>query len=805
MSGIEAYSSSVQQPLAARLARPDASRQANPSPKPPAVSRMPVRLWETAGFPVCVASGATVSSHEEVRVLRCATGVASRPTSRFPRWGSRSGRLSGLALALSAMCLSLTATAIEVRPERWRWSNPLPHGNNVLDMLVASDVAIQVGDGGTVYLQGLDERWAPALTGVTNYLRSVALMGERFLVVGENGCILWSDDGNKFQPAQVLPVTANWFEGVAASTQRVVAVGDNGAIYTSISGTNWVQSASGTTEWLRGVAFGGGTFVAVGENGTILRSSSGTSWSRTTSGTAHLNRVRYLGTSGAGKFYIVGNGGVALYSPTGTSPWMSLNTGTTNNLFDVALNDTGLLTVGDQEVRFQVSGQTSWTNHITSLPTNAPPAWVYLSAYGVSNSWLVAGRAGLLIEGSRSNGASLYNWQSAPDSSHAWLWDVTIQRGIYVAAGDLATILTSLDGILWAREVVPLPHTNVVLLGVGGTTFLLLAAGNAGNVLISRAGLTNLTVTNCFGTNIVITNTSFDVLGLIWTNLPSFTTNTLQGVAAVSNLFVLSGDWGSVFTSADGSSWTARATPTTNFLSGVAPGLGNWIAVGKNGTLLRSGPDAVSWGIVPLGTTNWLYRARHVGGQFVVVGQNGALYTSEDGTNWAARASGTTRWLNDVTFLDGTWFVVGTQGLLLSSSNLVNWTSLSVPSIKSLYGATTYDGQLVLTGIEGIVLRNQIVPRITPVSFLAYDYSVETNSPATATANASVSAYELFLLGGQPDQFFDFQSCTNLATAGWTINATMELFDSSGTLYLLRTRDLTNTPPRESYRTQLVP
>jgi hypothetical protein len=133
----------------------------------------------------------------------------------------------------------------------------------------------------------------------------------------------------------------------------------------------------------------------------------------------------------------------------------------------------------------------------------------------------------------------------------------------------------------------------------------------------------------------------------------------------------------------------------------------------------------------------------------------------------------------------------------------VNWTSLSVPSIKSLYGATTYDGQLVLAGIEGIVLRNQIVPRTTPVDFLAYDYSVATNSPGTT--DAIVSAYELFLLGGQPDQFFEFQSCTNLGIAAWNTNAALELFDASGTIYLLRTRDLTNTPPREFYRTRLVP
>ena len=708
-----------------------------------------------------------------------------------------------MALVLIAGWWNSAVGGVEVRPERWRWSNPLPHGNNVLDMLVVSDLAVQVGDGGSVYVQREDGRWAPAVTGVTNYVRGVASMGGRLVVVGENGCILWSDDGAVFQPAQLQPATANWFEGVAASAQRAVAVGDNGAIYVSTNGITWTASNSGTVEWLRGVAFGGGAFVAVGENGTILRSTSGVSWSSTTVGTAHLNRVRYLGLGSGGQFYIVGNSGVALASATGTPPWTSLTTGTTNNLFDVALNDTGLLVVGDQEVRFRASGQTTWTNQVTDLPTNAPPAWVYLSAYGVTNCWLVAGRTGLFMEGIRTNGASAYTWQPSPDSSHAWLWDVTVQRGIYVAAGDLATILTSLDGILWAREVVPLPHTNVVLLGVGGTTNLLLAAGNAGNVLISRAGLTNLTVTNYVGTNVVITNTVFDTLGLIWTNLPLFTSNTLQGVAAVSNLFVLSGDWGSIFTSPDGSNWTARATPTTNFLSGVAPGPAGWIAAGKDGTLLRSGPDAVSWEHVPLGTTNWLYRVRRVGGYFVVVGQNGALYTSEDGTNWAARTTGTARWLNDVTFVDGTWFVVGTQGLLLSSTNLVNWSPLPVPSIKSLYGATTHDGKLVLTGVEGIVLRNQIVPRTTPVSFLAYDRMVATNSPSAT--NVIVSAYELFLLGGEPDQFFQFQSCTNLGSGGWVTNATLEMFDASGTIYLLRTRDLTNIPPRELYRNRLLP
>lgn len=94
-----------------------------------------------------------------------------------------------------------------VHGERWRWSNPLPHGNNVLDMLVTTDLGVQVGDGGTIYVRRTDrERWAPAVSGVTNYLRSVAMMGERLIVSGENGCILWSDEQGHVSPCSTFPV-----------------------------------------------------------------------------------------------------------------------------------------------------------------------------------------------------------------------------------------------------------------------------------------------------------------------------------------------------------------------------------------------------------------------------------------------------------------------------------------------------------------------------------------------------------------------------------------------------------------------
>lgn len=735
-----------------------------------------------------------------VRLRRLARVSFARPHNARFKWLP----LLGLLFA----SLGWYAPAVEVQSDRWRWSNPLPHGNNVLDMLVTPNLVAQVGDAGTVYVQRDGGRWAPAVTGVTNYLRGCALMGERFIVTGENGCILWSDDGKVFQPAALSPAASDWFEGVAASSQRAVAVGDNGSIYTSTNGMTWTKMNSGTTEWLRGVAFGNGTFVAVGENGTILQGNGSGSWSRIGSGTtAHLNRVRYLSNDSGSVFMAVGNAGVVLSSPSGSSGWNSSSSGTTNNLFDVAVNETGILVAGDQELRFRAAGTTVWTNQITALASNAPPAWMYLSAGGFSNTFLAAGRTGLLVEGNRENSTGGYVWQPMPDdSSHAWLWDVRVQQGAFTAVGDLATILTSLDGILWARETAPVSHTNTVLLGVGGNTNLLLAIGNAGNVLISRAGLANLTITNVVGTNIIITNTVFETLGVVWTNLPAFTINTLQGIETGNGLFVLCGDFGRIYTSSDGSNWITRTTPTTNFLSSVTAFPGGWIAAGNRGALLRSGPDAAAWTSVTLGTTNWLYRVRWLGDQLLVLGQNGAIYTSQNGTNWLARTSGTTRWLNDATFLDGTWFVIGNQGTLLSSTNLANWTPLPVPTIKSLYSAAVWDGQLVIAGIEGIVLRNQIVPELTPVNFLGYDQVLVTSTNVTsAYTNLTATAYELFLFGGAPDQFFEFQSSTNLNTGLWDTKGSLELFDASGTIYLIRSRSVTNTPPQEFYRTQLLP
>jgi hypothetical protein len=314
------------------------------------------------------------------------------------------------------------------------------------------------------------------------------------------------------------------------------------------------------------------------------------------------------------------------------------------------------------------------------------------------------------------------------------------------------------------------------------------------------------TVTNYVGTNMTVTNIQVNTLGLIWTNVTGVSTQDIQGVAVHGGHYLISGAQGSLYSSTDGTNWIARPTGTNSFLSGLAGFDGGWIGCGANGTLLRAGPEATSWSPIALGTSDWIYRVRHVNDHFVAVGQNGKLFSSADGVSWSPQSTGTQEWLNDVTYANGAYYAVGTKGTLLTSTNLAQWTRLRLPTIKSLFAAAAWENQLVLAGIEGIILRNRVAPTTLPVNLLDYSLTVTTNTVGASTNMITeVNAYELFLFGGLTDQHFQLQSCTNLVAGLWSDRAEFELYDPSGSLYLLRTRPETNMPPSEFYRTELVP
>jgi hypothetical protein len=678
--------------------------------------------------------------------------------------------------------LTLSAAAAPV----WRWSNPTPHGNNIVDMADHNGLTIQVAERGQIYASYDLDLWLPGDTHTTNALRAVTFFGERIVVTGERGTVLYADSENDFKTGLLLEgPTDNWLESVAASSNLVVAVGDNAAIYTSSDGINWHKQSPGFINWLRSVVFGPGYFVTVGEGGLIATSTNGTSWTKRASGVSlDLNKIIWA----ANRFYVVGDSGVILTSAAGLT-WQRVTTsGATNALFSaVSGSNNALLVLGEDELRLLENSV--WSNQLDASKPASAPSWTYYSGFARSNSFLVAGRTGLMIEGVKTN-ASGYSWIPLTRPIRNWLWDVAGVAGLYVTVGDHATIMTSDNGIDWTLENVPDSVTNSTFLGIGGTTNLLLAAGSGGSLVFSPNTTVTITVTNTQGTNTVITNQQVNTFGLLWNDIqPRPTTNDLQGVATFGDLFVVTGDRGTILTSSNGTNWTQRPSPTNKFLSSVSSSPNTLVAVGEKGVIVTS-PDGLAWTLKAFGTTNWIYRVRYLGGQFIATGQDGLIVTSTNGLDWTRQSSGTTAWLTDVAFIDGTYFIVGTQGTVLTSTNAVDWANPGAITQKSLYGASTQAGQLIAVGIEGVILRSQIRPQLDPVRILQYSRQQSTNSIQNA-----------FLFSGKPDQRFTLDRATDFTT--WIIGPTLEFFDSSGTLLYIET--VTNNPPKEFFRATLQP
>lgn len=671
---------------------------------------------------------------------------------------------------------------------RWRWSNPAPHGNNIVDMSwsSAAGYAVQVTERGGLYTSEDLERWIPRVSGTKEALRSAAFLGSRLVITGASGTVLYADGPERVQTGELLDgPTVDWLEAVAVAEDVVVAVGDNGAVYRSEDGVRWRREASGVTDWLRGVTYGNGIFVAVGEDGAIIKSGDGRKWDRVASEAgADLNRVGYV----SGVFVAVGDEGLIKVSADGTG-WEQQSIGATGHLYDVTAGPEGWLIVGDGEC-WIYEGNT-WINQLSG-PASGLPSWTYYAALGGSDWFLVAGRTGVTVEGLR-DGPGEYEWLMQGSSPRQWLFDVVWTGNQFVAVGDRANVVTSGTGVDWEMEIVPVSLTNSIFLGVGGTTNLLVAAGNQGSLMISPNTEMDLVLTNSSGT--VITQT-VSTIGVIWHAVdPRPTSRDLQGITYHDGHYYVVGEDGLILRSADGADWTQQVPPTTGFLSGITGFGAGLVACGDDGALVYSA-DGDDWEAVESGTTNWLYRVRWVHGQLLAVGQNGVMLASMDGLHWSPRSTGTDRWLYDVTSIDDQILVVGAGGTVLRSRDGMDWESPGTLTGKVLSGVANDGRRMVVVGGEGVILRSLIVPDLTPIEILSYSRIRETGSD---------TVQNLFLFSGNVDQRFTLDYRSSLGSGFWNEGLTLEFMESEGTLIHLESLGAADAPAEGYFRGTVLP
>lgn len=287
--------------------------------------------------------------------------------------------------------------------------------------------------------------------------------------------------------------------------------------------------------------------------------------------------------------------------------------------------------------------------------------------------------------------ATLVTFARASDPNQAldqWHWrnplpqgnrlnGITFGNGVFVAVGDLGTILSSGDAVNWISRS---SGTTEWLWGItfGNGTFV--AVGDFGTILSSSDGVN-------------------------WIRRTSGTTELLYGIAHVNGTFVAVGDFGTLLISTDGANWTSLTLETAESLSAITYGNGTFVAVGDLGTILTS-PDGITWTSRSSGTTDLLFAITYGNGRFVTVGDLGTILSSTDGISWTTRTSGTTELLFAITYGNGLFVAVGDLGTILSSADGITWTDRRSGTIKALYGISSGNDVFATVGDDGTILSS---------------------------------------------------------------------------------------------------
>ncbi len=204
--------------------------------------------------------------------------------------------------------------------------------------------------------------------------------------------------------------------------------------------------------------------------------------------------------------------------------------------------------------------------------------------------------------------------------------------------------------------------------------------------------------------------------GIYWSLVPPPTTENLNAVAWNGTEFVAVGDRASgsawtIFTSTDGSSWTAQAGPsgTAHNLNGIAWNAANsiFMAVGDQGCVTTSS-DGVNWTVQTSGVTVNLNAVATAAGFAVAVGQSGTViytYGANLGANWTSTDAGAgTVNLNGVAASSDQVLVVGNSGTIrVATRGPLTWHTVTSTPNRNWLGAAYSGGKWFIVDGGGTI------------------------------------------------------------------------------------------------------
>jgi hypothetical protein len=229
-------------------------------------------------------------------------------------------------------------------------------------------------------------------------ISDIAYGGNRFVAVGWSDKFAYSADGVKW--VAVDSTLADGALAIAYGGNRFVAMGRAGEMAYSTDGAIWTAASNNLFDYIYGITYGGDRFVAVGEQGKIAYSEDGIKWttaadSKFGASNNTIEGIAYGIASNAGngnagsRFVAVGAGGKMAYSTDGAK-WTAVS----NNLFDyiygitygggrfVAVGHCGQMAYSADGVSWTYAADASSENHLHAI------------AYGNAVGRFVAGGTG---------------------------------------------------------------------------------------------------------------------------------------------------------------------------------------------------------------------------------------------------------------------------------------------------------------------------------------------------------------------------------------------------------------------------
>lgn len=423
----------------------------------------------------------------------------------------------------------------------------------------------------------------------------------------------------------------------------------------------------------------------------------------------------------------------AAASPAATWEWVYPRTGG-NALVDLAYANGTYVAVGDAGTIQSSTDGRWWTPHPSGTREN-----IRAVTFGAGR-WVAVGNAGLIAS---SADGRVWTLERSPVPND--ISDIVFSEGRFFAialAGPVgiasSAVLTSANGRDWDLRPLPAAATRIA----AGAGRVMLAG--SGTVLVTTNGGTVWTTVrqpNLGGFGIGIAEFANDRFwigsegtlhsstdGLSWTSASVGQRGGFDSIAAGNgrlvvtghNRWTIPGETASVFTSADGTAWTARPFSQTSSLTRTGDRLrslvfaeGRFLAVGSAGLVAES-TDGVTWTDVLANPRGQLHDITYGGGTWVAVGQRwlndgnrkALVLSSTDGLNWTERETQVVgSWFNGVAYGNNRFVAVGHYGQAAVSFNGEDWIRVTTDGAW-LFALKFFKGAFVATGVDGAVRRS---------------------------------------------------------------------------------------------------